>query len=284
MNASSGSMRISLAMALTLISFTAFGNGARELRKQAEASMLLTGTVEVTQQGALRSFQLDHPEQIELVVRDFVERNMKGWSFEVGPLPEGISASATIRNSMSILVVAKPVEGDTYELRLGAIHFRPKDPEAGTEFGYGKNRAPVYPRVAGNARVEGKVFLLIKISPDGTVADVLAEQVNLGVVARNEKEMERWRAMLAASAVKAARLWTFTIPTRGELAHKPFHLVRVPVEYSIQRSKQPGYGEWASYIPGPRHLNQWEHAEDNPGFAPDALAANGGVYSIMACV
>ena len=279
MNTKYQAMRTWLAMTLTLAAFSAWASGTSELRKQTEASMLLTGTVEVAQDGSLRSYQLDQPEKIDASIRNFIDRNVKSWSFSVGSLPPGVSANATILNSMSILVVAKPVEGDTYLLRLAGSHFRAKSPAPGIEVAPGKTTPPVYPREAVSARVKGKVYLVIKVGSDGAVEDAIAEQVNLGVVANNEKEMERWRKVLANSALKAVRRWTFVVPTLGEKAHQPFFVVRVPVEYEINPNRKTVYGEWASYIPGPRHPNQWEQAEANPGFAPDALAANGGVYS-----
>lgn len=272
-------MRPWLAMTLTLAAFSAWASGTSELRKQTEASMVLTGTVEVAQDGSLRSYRLDQPEKVDASIRDFIDRNVKRWSFVVGPLPPGVSANATVLNSMSILVVAKPVEGDKYLLQLAGSNFSAKSPAHGAEVTPGRMRPPVYPTDAVRARVKGKVYLLIKVAPDGTVEDAIAEQVNLGVVGNNEKEMERWRKVLATSALNAARRWKFVVPTLGEQAHQPFFLVRVPVEYEINPVKKTEYGEWASYIPGPRHPNQWEQAEDNPAFAPDALAANGGVYS-----
>ncbi len=279
MNAEYRAMRTWLAMTLTLVAFSAWASGTSELRKQTEASMLLTGTVEVAQDGSLRSYHLDQSEKVDASIRDFIDSNVKRWSFVVGPLPTGVSAKATILNSMSILVVAKPVEGDRYLLRLAASYFSAKSPEHGAEVAPVKMTPPVYPSDAVRARVKGKVYLLIKVAPDGAVEDAIAEQVNLGVVGNNEKEMERWRKVLANSALTAAKRWRFVVPTLGDQAHQPFFLVRAPIEYEIDPKKKTEYGEWVSYIPGPRHPNQWEQAEDNPGFAPDALAANGGVYS-----
>lgn len=279
MNAGRVAVRFSLMMAFVWVATTAWASGTSELRKQAEASMVLTGTVEVAQDGSLRRYELDHPEQIDPAVRDFVERNIKSWSFEVGSLPAGVSPTATIRNSMSVLVVAKPVEGNTYSLRLAGSNFNAAEPEPGTQLGYANVRPPAYPQAAVAAGVKGKVFLMVKVGRNGTVEDAIAEQVNLGVVARNEKEMERWRKVLAQAALGAVKRWTFVYPTHGEQADKPFIVARVPVEYFLRPETKPKYGEWASYVPGPREANPWEPAEDNPGFAPDALAANGGLYS-----
>jgi hypothetical protein len=283
MNAGQWGMRGWLATTLALMAFAASAKGVSELRKQAEASVLLTGTVEVAADGSLRSYRMDHPEAIDAPVRDLIDRNVKSWSFEAESLPDGVPGNATIVNAMSILVVAKKLENDAYALRLAASYFSPKEYEPGTELTYKRYKTPTYPIDAVRARVAGKVYLLVKVGRDGKVEDAMAEQVNLGVVASNEKEMEHWRNVLAASALKSVKRWTFTVPTRGEQANQPYFLARVPVEYDIHpkgTAKPKKYGDWATYIPGPRHPNPWEKVEDNPAFAPDALAANGGVYTV----
>lgn len=279
MNAGRVAVRLSLMMAFAWVAASAWASGVSELRKQAEASMLLTGTVEVAKDGSLRRFELDHPDQIDAAVRDFVERNIKSWSFAVDSLPADVPANATIVNSMSILVVAKPIEGDTFSLRLAASYFSAKDPEPDSEVRYAKMRPPEYPFSAVRAGVSGKVFLLVKIDRKGKVEEAIAEQVNLRAVANSEKEMERWRNVLAQASLEAVKRWKFAVPTRGEHALHASFLARVPIEFTFDRTKEPKYAQWTPYIPGPRHPNPWETADDNPGFAPDALAANGGIYS-----
>lgn len=269
----------SMAMVLALTTSTASAGGASEVRKQAEASMLLSGSVEVAPDGTLRSYQLDQPEKIDPAIRDLVDRNIKSWSFAIDSLPPGVSANATILNTMSILVVAKPLDDDTYNLRLAASHFSPTKPTPGTQVSFKDNTAPAYPAQAVRAGVTGKVYLLIKVGLDGTVEDAIAEQVNLGVAARNEGEMEKWRKVLADSALKAARRWTFTVPSQDDRVRQPYFVVRAPVEYAFNQKNEIAYGQWVPYVPGPRHPNPWQETDHDPGFAPDALAANGGVYS-----
>lgn len=273
-------LRIWVMVALVLTALPVWAGGVSEVRKQAEASMLLTGSVEVRPDGSLIRYQLDQPEKIDPTVREFVESNIKSWSFAVSSLPKGVSANATVVNTMSILVVAKQIEGDKYEFRLASSYFSPKKQEPGTEFEYkDRKKMPVYPNKAVHAHLEGSVYLLVKVNPDGSVGDAIAEQVNLRGVANSEKEMESWRTLLATSALTAVKRWTFVVPTVGEQAQQPFFLVRVPVTYAFPDTKQAEYGGWDLYVPGPRHTNDWEQADDNPGFAPDALAANGGIYS-----
>lgn len=272
--------RIGLMVALVLTAAPVWAGGASEMRKRAEASMLLTGSVEVRPDGSLVRYQLDQPEKIAPAIREYVESSIKDWTFAVGSLPKGISANATIVNTMSILVVARQVEGDRYEFRLASSYFSPKKPEPGTEFEYKEQKGmPVYPNRAVRAHLEGSVYLLLKLNPDGAVEDAIAEQVNLRGVANSEKEMESWRKLLATSALTAVKRWTFIVPTAGEQAQQPFFLVRVPVTFEFPDTKQPEYGEWDHYVPGPLQPNDWEQADENPGFAPDALAANGGIYA-----
>ena len=245
MNAGRKAARFSLMIAFVWAA-SAWAGGPSELRKQVEASMVLTGSVDVAQDGSVRRYELDHPEQIDPVVLDFVERNIRSWSFDVGSLPAVISPTATIRNSMSILVVAKAIDDKTYSLRLVGSNFNAVNPEPGTRLRHAKMTPPTYPQAAAAARVKGKVYVMVKVGRNGVVEDAIAEQVNLGVVARNEIEMKRWRKMLAASALGAVKQWKFVYPTRGEQADEPFIVARVRVEYSLRPGTQAKYGEQGS--------------------------------------
>ena len=103
------------------------------------------------------------------------------------------------------------------------------------------------------------------------------EQVNLRFIT-DEKGMQQLRRMLSAAAQRAAKGWTFQPPSRGESAQDPFWTVRVPVAFAMQgaRAVTP-YGQWESYIPGPRQRAPWEQVNEGLAFTPDALP-DGGVY------
>ena len=119
------------------------------------------------------------------------------------------------------------------------------------------------------------MYLVLRVGRDGTVQEVVAEQVNLRVLA-SEREMAVFRDLLARPAMMTARKWQFDFPTRGEDADKPFMSVRVPVDFVMPDRSSEKAGEWNAYVPGPRQPVPWR--DWNADFqAPDALAS-GGVY------
>src|SRR3546814_15367670 len=62
---------------------------------------------------------------------------------------------------------------------------------------------------------------------------------------------------LAAVSLEAARDWTFTPPSTGELAKQSSWSVRVPVDLSLGDKKEADYGEWKAYLPGPYQRADW---------------------------
>jgi hypothetical protein len=122
----------------------------------------------------------------------------------------------------------------------------------------------------------GTAYLVLKIGRDGRVADAVAEQVNLRVVA-SEKNMARLRKLFAGAALAGAKKWTFNPPTIGEEADDPYWSVRVPVAFFTDHLQLPKDTEWHSYVPGPRNPIPWR--SEQPTDSPDALAA-GGVYPL----
>lgn len=127
----------------------------------------------------------------------------------------------------------------------------------------------------------GTVYLVLRIGRSGRVEEVLAEQVNLGVVARSEAEMARWRDMFVEASVPTAKRWKFAPPTTGPHVNDPFWSVRVPIAYLLPGQKRPEYGQWEAYVPGPRQRIPWDAPSEDNASGPDALAA-GGVYQVGA--
>ena len=117
---------------------------------------------------------------------------------------------------------------------------------------------------------------MVKIGRDGRVEDVVAEQVNLQVVA-SERAMQNWRDMLTDASVVAAKKWTFAPPVKGKDVDEPYWSARVPVEFIAPGSEQHIAGQWESYVPGPRALIPWRSGDD--GVGADAVAS-GGVHPI----
>ena len=260
-----------VAMFLALFSLTAMAAGPGAVRKQVEASMLVTGDLEVSADGSVRTHAIDDAGKLPKGVVDFIQKSIDTWKFD----PVLVDGEAVaIRNKMSLLVVAKKYDDDHYSIRLQATNFYPYKTQEGVEVGSRNMAPPRFPMAAAQNGVGGTVYLIVKVGRDGKVEDAVPEQVNLRIVA-TENQMGKWRMLLAKNSVQAAKAWEFVPPTAGEYVDNPYWLVRVPVDYRFPEEKS-GYGQWQSYVPGPRQANPWAENED-AGYSPEALAA-GGVH------
>lgn len=254
------------------------GYGPSAMRKQVEASMLLTGMIVIDPQGNVREHAIDQPEKVEKSVLDFVDTSVRQWKFE----PIRVDGKpVSVRNRMSVRLVAKDLGNGNYNVRVSSVDFQPLKTEEDTEVTSRENSMmpPKYPMYAMRAGVQGTVYLAVRIGKDGKVMEVAPEQVNLKIVA-SAGDMRHWRSVLADSAAKAAKSWTFTPPSKGEQAGLPSWTVRVPVDYRFYDERGNGYGEWDAYVPGPRENIPWQDWTDQPGYSPDAVAANGGLYPV----
>lgn len=250
------------------------GTAHRTTMKDAEASMLLTGTINVDPKGAVTGFTIDHRDKVPGGVVQIVDSTVPQWRFE--PVTrDGLPIAAT--TTMSMLVVATQPDESHYRITINGATFGEDkaDPEAIT----GRSmKPPTYPVDAMYSGVSGAAYLVLRIDHLGKVSDVVVEQVNLRALG-TPAESNSWRTQFADSATRAAKRWTFTVPAEAAAADGGFFNVRVPVDYKIGE-KPVAYGHWQSYIPGPRHTIPWLHEHDmDSGSPPDALAA-GGVYQV----
>ena len=128
---------------------------------------------------------------------------------------------------------------------------------------------------------KGVVYLLVEVGRDGKVANVDAEQVNLGVVG-GEREMDVLRSQFTAAALRAAKGWTFAIPTTGNQANDDSWILRVPVQFVLTGpgEQQHKEGTWDTYIPGPRNMEiPWAQKKLKTAGSPDALPDD-GIYPL----
>lgn len=241
-------------------------------RSQLEASMLVEGEIDVDAQGGVERYTLSQREKLPPDVVDLIDAHIATWRFE----PMHVDGRpVAIRNKMGLLLVAVPSGEGLVRIEMRNLSFYPVE-EQGHELEVVSMAAPVYPRTAADRGVSGTVYLVLRIGTDGRVEDAAVEQVNLRVVA-SRVEMERWRGVLARSAVDKAHTWTYRRATRGEKAGSTEPVfARVPVAFSLDR-REPRYGRWQAYVPGPRQPVPWLPADD--GTPPDALAS-GGLYPI----
>ena len=243
------------------------GATARAVRKSAEASMLVSGHVQVNPDGTLKSYRIDAPEKLPAPVVALIDHNLPHWKFKLSA-----PSSRVVDSGMSLRVLARPEADHNYALSIeGASFDQARDPAQ--KITAEQRRPPAYPQVAIRERVSGTVYLLLQIGRDGTVHDAVAEQVNLDQYG-TERQMERFRRVLADASLGAARHWQFRVPTAGPTANDPYWVVRVPVKYDLhrwgERPRARRYGEWQTYIPGPREAAPWA-SQRLLGEAPDAL-------------
>jgi hypothetical protein len=263
------------AAVLLLASAAIFAAGPGAVRKQAEASMLVTGKIQVDTSGKVSGYSLDQKEKLPPAVVSMVGKAVPNWEFEP-VLIDG--KAANVRTDMSIRLVAKKIDADNYSVAIRSAGFGNSSGKPEERIRSVSMAPPDYPESAGRAGVTGTVYLLLRAGRDGKVIDAFAEQVNLKVVA-DENSMAKWRRLLGDTSIRQARRWTFSPPTEGDAAKHDFWVVRVPVVFSFEdpRSVKAAYGLWEAYIPGPRQANPWEKHEEGTAFSPDTLAP-GGAY------
>lgn len=237
-------------------------------RAEVEASMLVTGHVDIDPQGRVSGHAVDDADALPPYVSDLVGRAVPAFLFEP-VLEQGVPVPE--RAKMSLLVVATQTGDGGMSIRIRSAHFG--DDGLSADAAGVRSVAmppPPYPPAVQVAGGKGTVYLAIKVGRDGGVEDVAAEQVNLTAIG-NRRQMQTIRDGLSRSAVAAARTWRFAPPTEGEDAARDFWVVRVPVEYRLD-DHESEYGQWSAYHPGPRVRPAW--AQPTPEeFSPDALIA-----------
>lgn len=238
---------------------------------QMEASMVLTGEVEVDAQGMVQHYTVDGSEKLTPALRGFVDQNIQRWRFEPF-LVDG--KPAPMRNRMGLQFVLETQSDGNFKIALRNVSFYPADSKTTDEVASIGMKAPIYPAQASKAGMEAEVYLVLRVGRDGRVADVVVEQVNLKSPAAGY-EAERWRKVFGASAAARAREWTFKPPSSGSEAGDEFWSVRVPVDYAFHGNEK--YGVWQPYLPGPRQPVPWLTEQDLG--SPEALAA-GGLYPV----
>lgn len=243
--------------------------GPGEVRKQAEASMLVTGWIEVMPDGSVHNYTIDHPEKIPSAISELIQKNVPKWQFKLDN-----HVDAILRARMNIRILAKRVDDQHDSIAISGASFGEEDASPTDHITY-KNRPPLhYPSDAVAARVGGTVFLYVRVNRDGNVQDIAVEQVNLDVYG-SEAQMRHYRKVLGDNALNAIKSWTFNVPTTGKHVMDPYWDGIIPVTFEINvfgASEKDTYGKWEGYIPGPRETIPWaksSHLSSSPDTIPD---------------
>lgn len=263
---------LGLGLAIGMVAATAGSvkESVAAVRKQAVASMVVTGEVVIDERGNVTSHAIDKPEVLPAGVVQLLGQTIPQWKFHPVKVA-GVAHPA--RSAMRVRVVAQKLDDGAYSVSLTDAAFPAKDPVPGSYASSKKMVHPRYPDDAIRRGAEAMVYVAVKVSPDGRVEDAVAEQVNLPFVA-SERVMDAYRTLFADASVKAAKASVFNPPTVGEDVGQSTS-VRVPYEFNLGTDKAPAYGQWVSYIPGPYNPAPWRVGELQG--APDLLATGTGV-------
>lgn len=267
--------RITLLLLGMVVAFVAHAGGAGAVRKTIESSMLVTGWAMIAPDGTVSGLELDECEKLPTGVTGLIDRAGTQWKFEP-VLVDGKPRKAKAR--MSLRIVAKKLDADRYEVAIRSGYFGEEAMTPEERIARADSikplsmRPPSYPQSALQAGARGTVYLVVRIGRDGKAMEAFAEQVNLRVVG-SEKEMDQLRGMFARSAINATRSWRFQLPLEGENASLESWTVRIPVDYEFYGEKQAQYGQWHTYVPGPRQSAPWELEQLDATQAPDSMIA-----------
>lgn len=235
-----------------------------------ESSAIVNGSIVLAQDGTVQAAVVDTPEKYGQPIADLVHKAALQWRFQP-VLRDG--APVVAKSSMHVRVVLSRTPDGNYSARIKGATFGDSkvgstDTVRGAEIN--KKIPPKYPEAAIRGRVQGTVYLALRVDRSGRVVDAVAEQVNL----RNngpDRVVRKFREVLAESALKVARQWRYEIPTTGPLATQESWTVHVPVNYALASANAPQPDRtWVSYIPGPFTPAPWVDKPDMN--AADVLA------------
>jgi len=204
--------------------------------------------------GTLASYTIDKQETLPADVQNLLARYLPSCQFEVRTAsgkPELVKANMTLQ-----LVVRQTKDGGAVISVNGSVF---EDPDTPQQIVSRSLSPPMYPMNAVHSGMSGTVYVVLRLNPDGTVAEAHAEQVDMTVVG-SENELRRGRDMLAKAALTKARQWTFEVKPQ-RLAERGPISVRVPVDFKFSNGPgirdKSGYGEWHGYVPGPHVPVPW---------------------------
>jgi hypothetical protein len=231
------------------------------MRKQVRASMLVTGTIVVTQDGSVNSYTLDQQNKLPPTVVNAIAQSLSHWKFalDVSDFQEymRLSQAKLLKAKMNLRLLAVPIDDKNYAVSIADASFGDDTP--GEYVSVKKQVRPDYPAKSLRDRVSGKVYVQVRIDRSGHVADLVAYQVDLRNIAP-EHDMAIWRRDLANAAVKAIRQWTFNAPTVGGKVDAEYWYANVPVDFQVcelgSRCKDE-YGKWLGYLPGQKLPIPW---------------------------
>lgn len=247
-----------------------------------EGSMQVTGTLAVDASGAVAGYTLDRSEKLPPPVVELLGKTLPTFRFQVVPKdgePQPVHAKMTLQ------VIARQIDAKHAAIALHSARFvevgadgAPEDSPATDKIYIARRASMEYPAEALRVGLSGTVYVALRIDRTGHVVDAQAQQVNLRST-DSEAHMVRWREVLARPTLERVRRFTFQVPTTGPHAGDAYFSGVLPVNYHFDDQRLPGYGEWDSYVPGPKQDIAWLDPEQR-GEADNSEAVRDGEFAL----
>lgn len=280
--------RILLFTLLALCAFAALATRYETTRKQVEASMLVTGELVVAPDGAVKSYKLDRADALPPETRELLAEVVPSWELDVASA-DGSPLQSPAAVKMSVQLLARPIAGVDDQLRVTIQDTAFWDPNAPVPVkAKGKLTPPEYPLFAARSGVSGIVYVVLRLNPDGTVAETHVERVDMTVLG-DAKTLRKFSKVLAEAAVGESKQWTFDIAPERLAKPEPV-AVRVPIEFKLvadeSQIQEAEYGRWRAYVPGPYAPIPWQGRTADGGDVEGGIGAMvpGQIYSTDASI
>lgn len=252
--------------------------------KDVESSAVVSGTIVLAKDGTVQTAVIDDGAKYGQPIADMVRRAALQWRFQpVLRHDEPVVA----KSSMHVRVVLKKMPDGNYSARIKGATFGDSSTDSTDTLHNAegnKKVPPRYPQAAIHARVQGTVYLALRVDRSGHVIEAVAEQVNLSNIG-SDRILNQYRTILAESALKAARQWSYVIPTTGPLAKQDSWTAHVPVNYALNELGAPKPDRtWVSYVPGPYMPAPWIDKPDMntaDALADDAVRTDGAGPTLL---
>jgi len=274
--------RILLFTTLTLCAFAALAAQYEKTRKQVEASMLVTGELVVVPDGTVKSYKIDRAEALPPEARALLAEVVPSWELKVANA-DGSPLQSPAAVKMSVQLLARPISGVDDQLRVTMQDTAFWDPNVPVPVNVkGKLTPPKYPPFAARSGVSGIVYVVLRLNPDGTVAETHVERVDMTVLG-DAKTLRKFSKVLTEAAVDGSKQWAFNIAPAQLTKPEPV-AVRVPIAFELgDRNLTPKaeYGRWRAYVPGPYAPIPWQKRTADGGNVESGIGAMvpGQIYS-----
>jgi hypothetical protein len=258
----------------------AWGADSSAAQQQIEASLDVSGSLAVDDKGNVTSHTIDHPEKLSPGVVGLIGKTIPTLHFK--PVLRDGQPHAVEAN-MYLVLVANHVDAQNVSIRIRSARFTESEPPSSGRVRIRKRGEVQFPSEAMREGLGGTVYVAVRIGRNGRVMDAQAQQVNLRKVG-SEEAMHHWRDVLSKPTLAAIRKFTFRIPSTGpEADHAEFSGI-LPVIFNIGQG-QPRYGQWNSYVPGPRESITWyddkEDTRSSEAVPPGTFAQAGTALTLL---